>query len=291
MKPWAGLISLVVVLGALVVLTTSRAPDGEAPPVQDGIISLSPSVTETLFALGLQGRLVGVTTACDYPAEAETIRRIGDFAAPRMDLIHALKPTLVIGNDLRDPEVAEAIRKTGARLLLVSQASLDEVVESTRIIGEAAGVPEVGEAYARKLLARIRAATADVPDAMRPRVYLELSAHPLRTAAKGSFVDDIIHRAGGRNIAHAMENPWTTISPDLVIQSDPQIIIVSYGMGIGDEQSVEERIGWKQLSAVRTGHVIASLNMDHLLRPGPRLADGLEALAKLFETYRQEHLK
>jgi cobalamin transport system substrate-binding protein len=290
-KKWGVGLAAIIVLGTLVVLTVARGNDDDALRIADGIASLSPNATEILFALGLQDRIVGVSTACDYPPEAKSLRKIGDFGAPRMDLIYTLKPALVIVTELRDKKARKPLEQAGVRLLELPQRSLEDVFAAAEAIGRAAGVPERAKAYVRKLRERARNATVDTPDDKRPRVYLELSAKPLRTAGKGSFIDDIIHQAGGKNIAGDIDAAWTTISPDLVIQRDPQIIIMTYGMGQSEQAAVAKRIGWQDVSAVKSGHVITTLNMDHLLRPGPRLIDGLEALADLFEKYRQERLK
>jgi iron complex transport system substrate-binding protein len=210
-------------------------------------------------------------------------------------MIYALKPELVVTTTLRDPEMARAIERSGATLLPVEQANLEQVPDAVAAVGEAAGVAESAREYATWLRHRIEQATADVPEDRRPRVFIELSGQPLRTAANGSFLDDLIGRAGGRNIAHDMKKAWTTISPSTVVARNPDIIIVAHPTSVEPRVALRRRTGWDAIGAVTSGWVIGgtdggkgNINLDALLRPGPRMVDGLEALADLFARYREE---
>ncbi|MFO7898588.1 MAG: cobalamin-binding protein [Planctomycetota bacterium] len=255
------------------------------------LISLAPNVTEILFELRLGGEVVGVSTACSYPPEAEQIPTVGDLAAPDLELVQALRPDLVITTGFRDPEVKQALETAGVRVLTVNQSSLEDVVTAVGMIGRATGCERRAARYARTLRGRIERATVDLPESERPRVFVELSPQPLSTGAEGTFLDDLIRRAGGRNIAHDMSKPWTRISPDTVVARDPQIIIVAYPMKGDPQERLANRIGWGRVSAVRDGWVVGSIDRDLLLRPGPRLVDGLEALANLLRRYRAQEAK
>ncbi|MFW6108166.1 MAG: ABC transporter substrate-binding protein [bacterium] len=255
------------------------------------LVSLAPNVTEILFELGLGAEVVGVSTACSYPPAAAEIREVGDLAAPDLELVQALRPDLVITTGFRDPEVQRALETARIEVLTVSQSSLDDVVAAVRTIGRATGCERRAARYAGRPRERIEQATVDVPDEERPRVFVELSPQPLSTGAAGTFLDDLIHRAGGRNIAHDMGKPWTRISPDTVVARDPQIVIVAYPMQGDPQERLANRIGWSGVSAVRDGWVVSSIDRDLLLRPGPRLVDGLAALADLFRRYRAQEAK
>jgi len=275
---------------ALAIMTTVfRQVTVRDHQVEHGIVSLAPNVTEIIFALGLQDRLVGISTACDYPPETRDISKVGDFAAPDIELIYALKPEWVIATEFRDAEAREAIRLSGAKTLRVEQRSIEDVLDAIETIGVAAGVPGVARAYADDLRKRLARATVDVRDDERPRVFVELSSQPLTTGGKGSFLDDLIHRAGGRNIAHDTGRPWPTVSPDYVVSKDPEIILVTHTATADARYVIAARIGWSGVSAVKSGYIVTDLNADLISRPGPRLAGGLEALASLFAKYRAEH--
>lgn len=288
MKHWMLWTAISGFVAVAVVGTVSGRVRVRGRRVSGSIVSLAPNVTEIVFGLGLEHRLLGISTACDYPPETRSIRKAGDFGSPDIELLYALKPELVITTSLRDLEAADAIRRSGARLLVVKQRSIKEVLAAVEEIGRAAGVPEAARRYTDRLKRRIANATVSVPDGRRPRVFVELSGQPLRTAAKGSFLDDLIHRAGGRNIAHDLGAPWITISADTVVASNPEIIIVAHPTGVDAHDAIAGRIGWAGVDAVKSGRVVSDLNPDLVLRPGPRLVDGLEALAALFRRYREE---
>ena len=287
MKQWMLWLAVAVFVLIAAACTLGRRADLVSERIEGGIVSLAPNVTETVFALGLGDRLVGVSTACDYPPATQHIRKVGDFGAPKIELLYALRPELVITTSLRDPEMAKAVEGSGARLLTVRQGNLDEVPGTMQVIGEAAGVPERARRRAAELRQRIAAATGEVTDAQRPRVFVELSEKPLRTGGRGSFLDDLIHRAGGWNVAHDVDKPWTTLSPEQVVVWDPEIVIVAHPIEGDARSALARRIGWGRITAVRSGAVIADLDPALYLRPGPRLADGLEAFAALFERYRR----
>ena len=287
MKKWVLWTAIGLLLALAVIGTVSRQVPVRESQLEGSIMSLAPSVTEILFALGVQDRLIGVSTACDYPPAATHIRKVGDFAVPDIELLYALKPELVITTPLRDPEAGKAIRFCGAKLLTVKQGDHEEVFREIEVIGDAPGDVDAARRDADKLRERFARATVNVPDALRPRVYVEISPRPLRTAAKGSFLDDLIYRAGGINIAHDFSRPWTTISPEAVVARNPEIIILAYQMSRDAPYAIADRIGWSGLDAVRSGHVVTGLDRDTLTRPGPRLVEGLEALAGLFARYRK----
>jgi len=277
-----------LLLALAVIGTVSRQVPVRESQLEGSIMSLAPSVTEILFALGVQDRLIGVSTACNYPPAAKHIRKVGHFGVPDIELLYALKPELVIITQLRDPEARKAIQFCGAKLLTVKQGDHEEVFRGIEVIGKAVGVAEAARKYADELRERFARATVNVPDAQRPRVYVEISPRPLRTAAKGSFLDDLIYRAGGINIAHDFSQPWTTISPEAVVARNPEIIILAYPTSRDAPYAIAGRIGWSGLDAVRSGRVVTDLNRDTLARPGPRLVEGLEALADLFARYRED---
>ncbi len=293
MKQWMLWAAVAAIVTVAIIGTVShqvpvrpRTDRAEGDPLR--LVSLSPSVTEILFELGLEENLIGVSTACTYPDEAADIRRVGDMGAPDLELVQAIAPDLLIATSFRDTEMVRVIEATGAEVLLVDQGCLDEVVDSIRVIGRAAGHEERAANYAQGLRARIEEATVTVPEGERPRVFVELSPQPLSTGAKGTFLDDLIVRAGGSNIAHDMGTPWTRISPDEVVAHDPEIIIIAYMMDGDTQQSLERRVGWGRVSAVRTGWVIDTIDEDLIMRPGPRLVDGLEELGDLFRRYREQ---
>ena len=173
------------------------------------IVSLAPSVTEILFALDLGDHIVGVTDQCNYPPAAKDIERVSGFGTPNVEKLLALGPDMVIACGLEKPEFTEALRQAGIQVVNVQKtgfiASFPELFDAVGQIGEATG----RRAEAQKLVAgmqaeldAVAARIGRIDDARRPRVFVEIEESPLMTAGAGSFIDDLISRAGGRNVAH-----------------------------------------------------------------------------------------
>jgi iron complex transport system substrate-binding protein len=281
---------LVVVVAAAAAALALRRGAHEPParnPDQPGIVSLAPNVTEILFALGLGDRVVGVTDACDYPAAAKGIERVSGFGRPNVEKLLALRPGLVIACGLEKPEEMETLRRAGIQVVNVQttgfMASFPALFDAIRQIGRATG----RETEAQKLVAemqaeldKVAARIGPIEEAQRPRVFVEIEESPLRTAGKGSFIDDLIGRAGGRNVAGEIKNAYPQINPEKVIVWNPEVILIAHGGHPGAAaRRLAGRIGWSDVAAVRERRLIDDIDADLLFRPGPRLVEGVEALA------------
>jgi iron complex transport system substrate-binding protein len=277
------------VASAAAVLVLYRGPHEPPPgkPDKPRIVSLAPNVTEILFALGLGDHIVGVTDACDYPPEATNIERVSGFGRPNIEKLLGLRPDLVIACGLERPDDAEALRRAGIKVLDVQEtgdiADFPELFAAIRRIGEAAGRSTEAEQLVARMQAELDALAASVgqtAEAQRPRVFVEIEESPLRTAAAGSFLDDLVRRAGGRNVAAEIKSAYPVIDPEKVIVWNPQVIIMAHGGHRGDAvQRLAEHIGWTEIAAVREQRVIDDIDANLLFRPGPRLVKGVKALA------------
>ena len=233
--------------------------------------------------MALGDSLVGATDHCDYPPEAKRIERVGGFGTPNVEKLLALSPDLVIAAGLEREEVAEVLRRSGIRVLDVRIRNFEELFDAIRQIGEAVDRSQQAEGVVARMRAELEAVTAQngtTPRGQRPKVFVEIGDHPLMTAGGTSFLDDLIARAGGVNVAHEISQAYTSINPEKVIEWNPDIIIVAQ-MGRPGDAAVQlsRRIGWADISAVKNGRVIDDIHPDLLFRPGPRLIDGVKALA------------
>jgi len=255
----------------------------EITGVPERIISLAPSNTEILFALGLGDKVVGVTDFCDYPEEALEIEKVGGIE-PNYEKIVALEPDLVlaIGGSPAQLEKAQAMEDLGLTALVLEPSGMEGVFANIELIGEATGAQEKASELVTQLRARVEEVTekvAAVED--RPKVFFELDAtDPSRpyTAGPGSFIDALIDMAGGINLGAAAEIRWAQFSAEEIIAQDPEIIILgdaNYGVTV---ESVKERPGWGVITAVKEG-AIYPIDDTLVSRPGPRIVDGLEELA------------
>ena len=252
------------------------------------IVSLAPSVTEILFALDMGDHIAGVTDQCNYPPAARAIQRVSGYGAPNVESLLALGPDLVIACGLEKPEVAEALRRAGIRVVDVQEtgpiASFPELFTVICRIGEATG----REAEAQRLVASMQAELdavaariSRIDDTRRPHVFVEIEEGPLMTAGAGSFIDDLVRRAGGRNVAHEITSAYPRIDPEKVIAWNPDVILVAHSDRPGEAaERLKRHIGWSNVEAVRDRRVIDDIDADLLFRPGPRLVEGVKALAE-----------
>ncbi len=262
------------------------APAGAAP---ERIISLAPSVTEMLFALGIGERVIGVSTYCDYPPEAARIERVGTFLQPNVERILARRPDLVIavpspGN--RAP--VERLQELGLTVLVVNPERIAEIIAGIRTIADATGVPEAGAQLIARIEAELDAVERRLAGAADVRTLLLVGRAPLVAAGPGTYQDELITRAHGRNIAAGTGRTWPTISLEFVVAQAPEVIIDA-GMGSEEAQDRASVLAfWEPfptIPAVRDKR-IHGYRAYELLRPGPRVAQTLETVARFLHPER-----
>ena len=244
------------------------------------IVSLAPSITETVFALGFGNRLVGVTSHCDYPAEAKRLPKIGDFMSPSLEVIAAKQPDLVIGvTGATDPARAREIERLGIKITLVSVSSVSEILSSFKRIAALLGDPDAGATLIEKITAQFDKVKRRIAPAPRRSTLLAVGLRPLVAVGGKNFLDELITLAGGENIAGNASQPWLNLPDEYVVAKAPQIIIEA-GMGSDTAAPARHWSDLKSIPAVKERRVY-TYNSDKILRPGPRIGDGLEELAQL----------
>jgi len=237
-------------------------------------------VTETLFALGFGDRLVGVTTSCDYPAEALKIPKIGGFMSPSLETIAAKRPGLVIGvNSATDPAKAREMERLGLKVTLISLASVNDILNSIKSIARLLGSPQAGEKLVRRITLQMDQVKERVAPAPRRSTLLLVGIRPLIAVGGRNFIDELITLAGGRNIAGDAAQPWLNLPDEYVVAKAPQVIIEA-GMGSERDQAAKHWADLKSIPAVQQGRVYRYPS-DKILRPGPRIGEGLEEIARL----------
>ena len=250
------------------------------------IISLAASNTEILYALGLGERIVAVDQYSDYPPEAKQKPRIGGFANPDIEQIAAGAPDLILATGIHAKSVVPNLESHGLPVLVVEPKTLEDVLGRILLIGQMTGEEAKARSLAQVLRARMDAVTARVKDTARPRVFFEISTE-LYTAGPGSFIDDMIVRAGGRNVAADAAKPWPQLSQESVVLKDPEVILLGNATGAEAVDKVRARPGWQEIAAVKSGRIIA-IDADLTHRPGPRIFGGLEAIARALHPDRFE---
>ncbi|MCC3376900.1 ABC transporter substrate-binding protein [Cohnella sp. REN36] len=248
------------------------------------IVSTSPAETEMLFALGLNDQVVGVSDYDNYPAEATTKPKVGGVTKPNEEAIVGLTPELVITGISMKEDVVAKFRELKLSVYKTNAKTLDDVMN---------GILQIGlitdrQAQAEALVDSMKADVQKVKDAVgglkpeeKKKVYVEFS--PGWTVGKGEFMDEIITLAGGENVAGDTEG-WNQINEETIVQRNPDVILFTQGVkddksGKTLEELIRGRSGWDQIQAIKDNRVIG-LDQDLLSRPGPRLTQGLLAVAK-----------
>lgn len=277
--------SALAALGVLVFRSGRSTPSDHSRRGRMRVVSLAPSATEMLFSLGAEESVVAVTEYCDYPPGAKQIERIGGFGKPNIERLLALSPDLVVTAGLERNDVVRTLRNSGLRVLEVGTIqSIAEVFEALRQIGRATATPQRAEEVVAVMEAELKAVAGQSAKTSRgppPRVFVELWDDPLTTVGRTSFLDDVISRAGGVNVARELSQQHPRVSPEKVIEWNPDVVVVAHMRRGGDAAAqMRERIGWSEIAAVRNGRIVCDIPPDLILRPGPRLIEGVKALAQ-----------
>jgi iron complex transport system substrate-binding protein len=265
-------------------------PADAAPPMR--IVSLAPSVTETLFALGAGPGVVGVSDYCDYPPAVHSLPRVGSFLTPNLEAIIALRPTLVIGLGLSsDLRQIHALKSMGYPVLLVSDDSLAEIDASIEAVGARVG----RESEARRLVSQIRAQIAAVTERLSnvksERALMLVGHQPIVAVGRGTYLDELLRIARAENIAAPANEEWPHLSVEYIIAMRPEVILDG-SMGNDPTSSSSFWNKYPTIPAVRE-HRVFGYPESPILHSGPRVGDSLEMIARMIhpEAWRDEAVK
>ena len=256
-----------------------------AAPAQR-IVSLAPSNTEILFAIGASDQLVGRDDYSDYPAEVLSVPSIGSlYPSVNAEVVVALKPDLVLAAGITSDADVQALADLGLTVYKTSKAaSLEDIYKDISAVGQLTGTAEAAERLVADLRARVEAVTAKTSGlGNKPVVFYEVDAtEPAKpwTAGTGTFIEELLALAGGVNAGNVGAD-YFQISLEQLVTQDPDVIVLgSATYGGQTPELVAKRAGWENLKAVKNGAVY-SFDDNLVSRPGPRIVDGLETLAKL----------
>ena len=256
-----------------------------AQPAQQ-IVSLAPSITEILFAIGAGEQLVGREDFSNYPEEALALPSVGgSFGELNTEAILALEPDLVLAAPITTAEQVQAMEDLGITVFMLDNpVEFEGVYEMLRTAAQLTGMETETEGLIDSLEARVNAVTETIAAAdTTPLVFYELdSTEPSApwTSGQGTFIDTLITMAGGSNLGAAFEGAWVQVSAEDLVAKDPSVIVLGDSIWGVTPEDVGTRPGWEAISAVQDGQVYP-FNDDMASRPGPRLVDGLEELARL----------
>jgi len=281
----AGLVLFPVALFARVV-TDQTGRRVNIPDHPRRLVSVAPSITETLYALGLGSRLVGDTDYCDYPAEARALPHVGTMVNPSLERIVALRPDLVLGTDEANRrETADQLERLGIPLYGVTAHTVDGTIQSIENLGSVLDWAGPTQKLVADLRARVAAVDRRVQGKPRPKVLFVVQYRPLITAGRDTFISDVIRRAGGVSISDDMKPEWPHMSLEEVVARAPDVILFPKTEGFAPRLEELHRLpGWRDLGAVKSGRLY--FVAETIERPSPRLIDALEEVAEILHPSR-----
>ncbi|NLJ41961.1 MAG: ABC transporter substrate-binding protein [Clostridiales bacterium] len=242
------------------------------------VISIAPNTTETLFALGLGDKVIGVSQQCDYPEEAVAKDKMGDFWQPNIELIVAADPDLLFVGNAAPQEFLEKMDENDIVTIALEGFNLEGTYQSILDTGKAMGTEDAAAYLVDSMKKKVVEIQEKTDGIDRLKGYFAISYGDMGdyTAGAGSFIDELITLAGGENIAGDMDEPWAEYSIEKLLEKDPDVIFIG-------EQSMPDGLadapGYKELRAVKEGQIII-LDDNIVMRAGPRIVEGLEEMAK-----------
>jgi len=258
-------------LTALLALSFDCSPvRAQAPAPAQRIVSLMPSLTEDLFAIGAGSQVVGVSQYTDFPAAATRLPAVASFTSVDAEHIVRLHPDLIVGIPSQAP-LAGDLRRLGLRVEFIADDSFEDLFASLARLGTLTGRVPQARALAERLRTRTAQLVRTVPTQPRPRTFVTLGVAPIFTVGDGSYIAHLIALAGGRN-ASGIATPYARYSPEALLAAQPDAIVADKTSGI---DNVLARPPWNALHAVRDGRVYVLADAAILERPGPRYNDGL----------------
>jgi iron complex transport system substrate-binding protein len=245
------------------------------------IISLAPSMTETLYALGLQDRLVGDTDYCDYPADAQKKPKVGGAINPNLEVIAALHPDLVlVTKALNRLETVRALDTLGIPSYATDPHSVNEIISSTEKLADVLGAPEAGKTLGDELHQRLQAIQEKIGKEAPKSVFFVVWMEPLISIGRDTFVAEALSKAGASSIVDSKQD-WPQINLEEVVRLQPEYLIFAPSHSqeeVFDFAGLTSRPGWRILDAVRNHHF--AIVSDAVIRPAPRIVSAIEELAR-----------
>ncbi|MBI1850551.1 MAG: cobalamin-binding protein [Planctomycetes bacterium] len=267
------------ILALFVALAIGCGTRADRPPATTAmrIVSILPSNTEILYALGLGDRVVGVSAFDDYPPDVKTKEKVGDYFQPNVEKIVALHPDLVVTQDVASLRMLEdALSPRGVRIVAVKNDRLSELLDAFLVIGDATGTRARAEALVASTREKLEATRRRYASVPKVKVLFILDVQPLYVVGHESYLGDLLTAAGGENVAAAIPGAYPHLSPEALWQLDPDVILNA--AVAADFKGFFEPFA--KLRAVAGGHV-HKFDATVVMRPGPRVFEALDEIAKV----------
>ena len=262
-------------------ITDIKGRQIELEKLPERIVSLSPSNTEIVFALGAGNKLVGVTSYCDYPEEVKDVEKIGTFEGPNIEMIKKVQPDVVLAGGYIQEDIITALENLNIPVVSTEASGFDTIYDSIALIGKLVG----GEDKAEEIINNMHKTVDDIESKVRGKeklnVFYLVWAENLTTAGKGTFINDVIKIAGANNIAESVEG-WAKYSAEELVKQNPDMIISAYhstNEGMSKEDLMRNPL-LKNLDCVKKGNIYVMKDDNIISRSGPRIVDAAIEMAK-----------
>jgi iron complex transport system substrate-binding protein len=286
--------SLIIFVIALVILSFSEMPF--AARVQDEIgrkltvsgapgriVSLAPGITETLYALNLGDRIVGVTSFCNWPVEARQKPRVGGFVNPSIETIVSLRPDLIIATaDGNRQDTVRQLEKIGLTVYVINPTNIDGILTGIRHLGEITSTERTASELVRKLQKRLNNVTSQTRGEIKPRVFFQIGFDPVVTVGSGTLIHETIELAGGINIAGEARARYPRYSAEGIIGARPDMVL--FAPMASDKEFTAAKNFWRHfpdIPAVKNNKIYP-IDTDLIGRASPRIIDAIEKMALIF---------
>lgn len=243
------------------------------------IISLAPSHTEILYALGLGDKIVGVTSLDDYPEEVLSVEKVGDFNGVNLEKVIELEPDLIINYGEGDPELNERLDEAGLVYVGFEPESIDQVIETIINIGTLTDRAAEAEKLTNEMSDHLNEISKKIKDAEVKTVFYEIWHEPLMAAGAGSFMDELITMAAGQNVATDADGAYPQYDLEQLIERNPQVYLSANDLPEKTAESIKARPGFENIDAIKNDRVHL-LDGNIVSRPGPRIVQALELIAR-----------
>ena len=289
---------LIIVISSLVLPTLVQAGDYPLTITDDldkqmtiqqqptRIISLAPSHTETLFALGVDDNLIGVTQQANYPAETAQIEKVGSIKEPNLEKVIALKPDLVLAAGVTPKGVVHKLRRLDIKVIGLNSHSIEGIIDDIALIAKVTGADKKGREITTEMRNKLnkikKVVKENVESEGRPKVFYEIWNDPLYTAGPNTFINDLIALAGGVNIAQDAKGKWPQYNLESLLAENPEVYITSNHNQDKKttKNSIKKRDKFQEIKAIKQGRILV-LNSDLVNRASPRIILGLEKIAEV----------
>ena len=250
------------------------------------VVSLSPNMTEAVFALGKEDCLVGRSNVCNYPEAAEKIPVAGNFGRPNVERVITLKPDYIISSALKDKDMIKRFEQFKIKILFLPARSFDDYFKTLKTLGKILKCPEKAEALCKKTrdeLKKLKQEADKIPEDKKKRVLFVIWDMPLMTIGKDSFITEMIKLAGGVSVTAEHRKSYFTCSLEWILSNQPDILVFPK-IPVLRVKELVKRPGWKELKAVKQGRMFYKINPDLLCRMGPRTVEGIKELQKVIKS-------